>query len=60
MLSKNFETLIDENRFSSVALMYELFLRIGQNGVNDLREAFGNYIKVSIENERQRLFMYFI
>ncbi|UJR36138.1 hypothetical protein I4U23_028872 [Adineta vaga] len=46
MLSKNFDTLIDENCFSSVALMYDLFLRIGLNVINDLREAFGNYIKI--------------
>ena len=25
--------------------MYDLFLRIGQVSINDLREAFGNYIK---------------
>lgn len=46
MLSKNFETLIDENHLPSIGLMYNLFLRIGSQGVNDLREAFGNYIKV--------------
>ena len=46
MLSKNFDTLIDENRLSSVRLMYDLFLRVGANSINDLREAFGNYIKV--------------
>ncbi len=46
MLSKNFDALIDENRFTSVALMYDLFLRIGSTGITDLREAFGNYIKV--------------
>ncbi|CAF4254872.1 unnamed protein product [Rotaria sp. Silwood2] len=46
MLSKNFDALIDDNRFTSVALMYDLFLRIGPNGIQDLREAFGNYIKV--------------
>ncbi|CAF0813665.1 unnamed protein product [Rotaria sordida] len=46
MLSKNFDTLIDENRFTSVALMYDLFLRIGPNAIHDLREAFGNYTKV--------------
>jgi hypothetical protein len=41
-----FDTLIDENRYTSVALMYDLFLRIGQTGNTDLRVAFGNYIKV--------------
>ncbi len=46
MLSKGFDTLIHENRLTSVALMYALFLRIGQAGINELREAFGNYIKV--------------
>ncbi|CAF3396164.1 unnamed protein product [Rotaria sp. Silwood1] len=46
MLSKNFDTLIDENRFISVALMYDLFLRIGPDGIHDLRESFGNYIKI--------------
>ncbi|CAF2141394.1 unnamed protein product [Rotaria magnacalcarata] len=46
MLSKSFDTLIDENRLSSVAAMYDLFLRTGPLGINDLREAFGNYIKV--------------
>jgi cullin 4 len=45
ILSKGFDTLINENRFTSVALMYDLFLRIGQVGINELREAFGNYIK---------------
>ncbi|CAF4719756.1 unnamed protein product, partial [Rotaria magnacalcarata] len=45
MLSKSFDTLIDENRLSSVAAMYDLFLRTGPLGINDLREAFGNYIK---------------
>jgi hypothetical protein len=46
MLSKGFDTLIHENRLTSVALLYALFLRIGQAGINELREAFGNYIKV--------------
>ncbi|CAF3377203.1 unnamed protein product [Rotaria sp. Silwood1] len=46
MLSKNFDVLIDENRFISVALMYDLFLRIGPDGIHDLRESFGNYIKI--------------
>ncbi|CAF4042405.1 unnamed protein product [Adineta steineri] len=45
MLSKGFDTLINENRYASVALMYELFLRIGQIGIIEIREAFGNYIK---------------
>jgi len=48
MLSKGFDTLIDENRYTSVSLMYNLFLRIGQTGITELREAFGNYIKVII------------
>jgi hypothetical protein len=47
MLSKNFDDLIDENRFASIALMYDLFFRIGPKEINDLREAFGNYIKVT-------------
>ncbi len=46
ILSKGFDTLINENRLTSIALMYDLFLRIGQVGINELREAFGNYIKV--------------
>ena len=53
ILSKGFETLIHENRFTSVALMYNLFFRIGQAGITELREAFGNFIKVEnclIEN----------
>ncbi|CAF1451196.1 unnamed protein product [Adineta steineri] len=45
MLSKNFDKLINENRFISVALLYDLFFRIGISVINDLREAFGNYIK---------------
>jgi cullin-4 len=45
MLSKNFDTLIHENRLTSVGLMYDLFARIGPNGIAELREAFGNYIK---------------
>jgi hypothetical protein len=56
MLSKNFDTLIDENRFISVGLMYDLFLRIGPNGINDLREAFGSYIKVINSIEKQKIF----
>ncbi len=48
MLSKGFDTLIDENRYTSVSLMYDLFLRIGQTGITELREAFGNYIKVKL------------
>lgn len=47
MLGKNFDELIDENRLTSVGLMYDLFLRIGPNAIQDLREAFGNYIKVT-------------
>ena len=54
MLSKNFEALIDENRFTSVALMYDHFLRIGSNGINDLREAFGNYIKVFTKKTKRK------
>ena len=46
MLAKGFDVLIDENRLESVALMYDLFLRVGSSGINDLREAFSNYIKV--------------
>ena len=46
MLAKGFEILINENRFSSVGLMFELFSRVGQVGIIELREAFGNYIKV--------------
>jgi len=46
ILSKGFDALINENRLTSVALIYDLFLRIGQAGINELREAFGNYIKV--------------
>lgn len=46
MLGKNFDELIDQNRLTSVGLMYELFLRIGPNAIQDLRDAFGNYIKV--------------
>ena len=46
MLAKGFDTLIDENRLESVALMYDLFLRVGSTGITDLREAFSNYIKV--------------
>jgi hypothetical protein len=46
ILAKGFDTLINENRFTSVALLYDLLLRIGQFGINELREAFGNYIKV--------------
>ncbi|CAF1417985.1 unnamed protein product [Adineta ricciae] len=45
MLSKGFDTLIDENRYGSITLMYELLLRVGQTGMSELREAFGNYIK---------------
>jgi len=45
MLSKGFDNLIDENRLNSVSLMYELFVPLGSTAVNDLREAFGNYIK---------------
>jgi cullin-4 len=45
ILSKGFGILLNENRYASVALIYDLFLRIGQVGINDLREAFGNYIK---------------
>ncbi|CAF0964096.1 unnamed protein product [Rotaria sordida] len=45
ILSKGFNILINENRYTSIALMYDLFLRIGQVGISDLREAFGNYIK---------------
>ncbi|CAF1416735.1 unnamed protein product [Adineta ricciae] len=45
MLSKGFDTLIDENRYGSITLMYELILRVGQTGILELREAFGNYIK---------------
>lgn len=52
MLAKGFDHLITENRLSSVALMYELFLLIGANGINELREAFGNYIKVTWTNLR--------
>ncbi len=47
ILAKGFDTLINENRLTSVALIYDLFLRIGQVGINELREAFGNYIKVN-------------
>lgn len=46
ILAKGFEILINENRFSSVCLMYELFSHVGQVGISELREAFGNYIKV--------------
>ena len=46
MLSKGFDQLIDENRLNSVTLLYELFLPLGLPAINDLREAFGNYIKV--------------
>ena len=46
ILGKGFEILVNENRLSSVGLIYDLFSRIGQSGVNELREAFGNYIKV--------------
>ncbi len=59
MLSKNFDTLIDENRLASVGLMYDLFLRVGPNGINDLREAFGNYIKVINLKEKKTFFYYF-
>ncbi|CAF2687316.1 unnamed protein product [Rotaria sp. Silwood2] len=45
ILSKGFDTLVNENRYTSIALMYDLFLRIGPVGINDLREAFGNFIK---------------
>ncbi|UJR09956.1 hypothetical protein I4U23_014180 [Adineta vaga] len=45
MLSKGFDTLINENRYISVALMYDLLQRIGPTGNTELREAFGNYIK---------------
>ncbi len=51
ILSKGFDTLINENRLTSVALIYDLLLRIGQFGINELREAFGNYIKVKIQCE---------
>ncbi|CAF1045974.1 unnamed protein product [Adineta ricciae] len=47
MLSKNFDALISENRFASVALMYDLLARVGPGGINGLREAFGNYIKIT-------------
>ena len=47
MLGKNFDELIDQNRLTSVGLMYDLFLRIGPNAIQDLREAFSNYIKVT-------------
>ncbi len=46
MLGKNFDTLIDENHLTFVRLIYDLFLRIGPNSINELREAFANYIKV--------------
>ena len=46
MLGKNFDALIDENQLTFVGLMYDLFLRVGSNAVQDLRETFGNYIKV--------------
>ena len=59
MLSKNFDTLIDENRFESVGLMYDLFYRVGLDGINDLREAFANYIKVKNLNEKKNLLIYF-
>jgi hypothetical protein len=55
ILSKGFDTLINENRLTSIALMYDLFLRIGQVGINELREAFGNYIKV-----KQTSFLFFL
>jgi hypothetical protein len=51
ILSKGFDTLINENRLTSVALIYDLLLRIGQFGINELREAFGNYIKVKTQCE---------
>jgi cullin 4 len=50
MLSKGFDNLIDENRLKSVGLLYDLLLPIGINGINDLREAFGKYIKVRRTN----------
>lgn len=46
ILSKGFENLMNENRFSSVSLLYDLFQRIGQIGINEVRDAFANYIKV--------------
>jgi len=59
MLSKNFDDLIDENRFASIALMYDLFFRIGPKEINDLREAFGNYIKVTKGFFLKRLILFF-
>lgn len=52
MLSKGFDQLIDENRQVSVTLLYNLFLPLGSSAINDLREAFGNYIKVSDRIEK--------
>jgi len=48
ILSKGFENLMNENRFSSVTLLYQLFQRIGSTGVNEVRDAFSNYIKVDL------------
>lgn len=35
--------------------MYNLFLRIGQTATNDLREAFGNYIKVTEKQMKHKI-----
>ena len=59
MLAKGFDVLIDENRLESVALMYDLFLRVGSSGINDLREAFSNYIKVRARRLAQCLIAFF-
>lgn len=48
ILQKGFDNLMDENRISDLALMYQLFSRV-KRGLDELCAYFGAYIKVTIE-----------
>jgi cullin 4 len=47
ILQKGFEFMLDENRLKDLKLLYQLLNRI-PNGVEQLRVAYSNYIKVNL------------
>ena len=47
ILQKGFDNLLDENRVSDLALMYQLFSRV-KAGLEELYKYFGAYIKVRL------------